>query len=89
MQKTYKVVLEKRVYKKDLQKIPDDICRKILARIQLLGQDPFPPGSKKLENYSPATYRIRQGVYRIVYRVIDDIVEVRVIKVGHRRDIYR
>lgn len=73
--------------KKDVKKIPDADLRKILERIEALREDPRPPGSVKLSGME--YYRIRQGDYRIVYEIQDAVLVVIVIKVGHRRDIYR
>ena len=72
---------------KDLKKIPATDLRKILARMEALRGDPRPPGCVKLsgEEY----YRVRQGNYRIVYEIEDDKLIVIVVKVGHRRDVYR
>ncbi|MBC7170196.1 type II toxin-antitoxin system RelE/ParE family toxin [Candidatus Bipolaricaulota bacterium] len=62
--------------------------RKLLAeRIQGLGATPRPPGCEKLSGGD--RYRVRQGDYRIIYSVDDDQQVVRVIKVGHRREMYR
>jgi mRNA interferase RelE/StbE len=73
--------------KKDIQKIPKDDLKKILARMESLRDDPRPPGSTKLSGLD--YYRVRQGNYRIVYEIQDTRLVVIVIKVGHRRDIYR
>lgn len=82
----YELLLRPSV-EKDLKKIPATDLRKILARIEALREDPRPPGCVKLsgEEY----YRVRQGNYRIVYEIEDDKLIVIVVKVGHRRDIYR
>lgn len=89
MKKTYAVILEKRVLSKDLSKLHAETRNKILARINKLKNNPFPLNCKKLEGYRPVTYRLRQGNYRILYRVNDDVIEVRVIKVAHRSIVYR
>ena len=72
---------------KDLRGIPKTEVRRLLKRIEALGTDPRPAGCEKLTGRD--LYRIRQGVYRIVYSVDDAAVLVEVIKVGHRRDVYR
>ena len=61
--------------------------QRIVRRIQSLSENPRPPGCQKLSGYD--RYRIRQGDYRIVYEIRDLEVLVVVIKIGHRRDIYR
>ena len=72
---------------KDLRDIPQADVRRILARIDTLRDDPRPPGSEKLS--AQERYRLRQGNYRILYTVADAEVVVEIVKVGHRREIYR
>jgi mRNA interferase RelE/StbE len=60
---------------------------KIVTRIESLADNPFPEGSIRLKGREE--WRIRQGNYRILYVVEQEIVTVFVIKVGHRREIYR
>ena len=72
---------------KDLRGIPAADVRRILARVQALRDDPRPPGSEKLAGQE--RYRLRQGNYRILYTAADAEVVVEVVKVGHRREIYR
>ena len=61
--------------------------QRIVRRISALAEDPRPPGLEKLTGRE--AYRVRQGPYRIVYTIDDDARAVRVVKVGHRRDVYR
>jgi mRNA interferase RelE/StbE len=61
--------------------------RKVVRRIRALAEDPRPPGCEKLPGRQG--YRLRQGRYRIVYTIDDDARAVRVVKLGHRRDVYR
>ncbi|BBL71926.1 hypothetical protein MoryE10_25320 [Methylogaea oryzae] len=72
---------------KDLRDIPPADVRRILARIEALQNDPRPAGAEKLS--AQERYRLRQGNYRILYTVADAEVVVEVVKVGHRRDVYR
>ena len=73
---------------KEIEAIPQKkIRQQIVRRIQQLAENPRPPGSKKLSGYD--RYRIRQGTYRIVYAIEDDKLVVYVVKVGHRKDVYR
>jgi len=73
---------------KEIEAIPQKkIRQQIVLRIRQLAENPRPPGSKKLSGYD--RYRIRQGVYRIIYAIEDDKLVVYVIKVGHRKDAYR
>ncbi len=62
--------------------------KKIGARIDALGRDPRPPISRKLVG-SDDLYRIRVGDYRVIYRIEDRVVLITVIRIGHRRDVYR
>ena len=61
--------------------------RRIVRRIQNLADEPRPPGCEKLSGEDK--YRVRQGNYRIVYAVEDEKLVVYVVKVGHRREVYR
>jgi mRNA interferase RelE/StbE len=72
---------------KDLKGVPRRDIEKILARILELRTDPRPVGSVKLSGKE--YYRIRQGDYRIVYEIQDAKLIVIVVKVGHRREVYR
>lgn len=72
---------------KDLRDIPQTDVRRILARIETLRDDPRPAGSEKLS--AQERYRLRQGNYRILYTVAEAEVVVEIVKVGHRREIYR
>jgi mRNA interferase RelE/StbE len=72
---------------KDLRNFPKKDVKKILGKIDALAQDPRPPGVKKLSGSD--YYRVRQGMYRIVYEIVDDVLIVYVIKVAHRSSIYR
>lgn len=72
---------------KDLRDIPQADVRRILARIDSLRDDPRPPGSEKLSVQE--RYRLRQGNYRILYAIADVEVVIEIVKIGHRREIYR
>ena len=61
--------------------------QRVVDRIGALADDPRPAGCTKLSGQE--AYRVRQGKYRIVYTVADDVLVVEVVKVGHRRDVYR
>jgi mRNA interferase RelE/StbE len=67
---------------------PKKVRRQIVNRIGALSEDPRPPGCEKLSGQS-SRYRLRQGAYRIVYAVEDDLLVVFVVKVGHRSAVYR
>jgi mRNA interferase RelE/StbE len=73
---------------KDLRGVPKADVRRVLARIESLADDPRGPGCEKLVGPDDL-YRVRQGVYRIVYTIHDDRVVVEVIRVGHRGEVCR
>ena len=72
---------------KDLKDIPKQDVQRIIERINLLRGDPHPTGSVKLSGKEH--YRVRQGNYRIIYEIQDSQLVIIVIKVGHRREVYR
>lgn len=80
-------LLFKQSVAKDLRPLPKADVARILKRIEALAENPRPPGCEKLSGQEK--YRVRQGVYRIVYQVDDEQRVVLVVKVGHRRDVYR
>ena len=82
----YKILFKKSV-QKDFNSIPKKDLNKILDRIELLGEDPRPSGCEKLTGQQ--RYRLRQGRYRILYSIQDNELTVWIVKVGHRKDIYR
>lgn len=72
---------------RDLRGIPRGDVERILARIEALRDDPRPPGAEKLS--AQERFRVRQGDCRILYDIADDARVVEVVKVAHRRDVYR
>jgi mRNA interferase RelE/StbE len=72
---------------RDLRGVPRADVERILARIEGLRDEPRPPGCEKLS--AQERYRLRQGDYRILYSVADAALVVEVVKIGHRRDVYR
>jgi mRNA interferase RelE/StbE len=73
--------------RKDLDDIPGNDLRRIMERIGSLADNPRPVGCEKLSGQEK--YRIRQGNYRIIYSIQDAELIVWVVKVGHRREVYR
>jgi mRNA interferase RelE/StbE len=73
---------------KDLRHIAADDVPRIVAAAEALAEDPFPPGCMKLSG-SERSYRIRVGDYRILYDVFSGRLLIEIVKVGHRRDVYR
>jgi mRNA interferase RelE/StbE len=82
---SYRIVFKTSVAK-DLRRIPNADVRRILDRIETLAGNPRPDGCVKLSALE--RYRVRQGVYRIVYEIADTDLIVQVVKVAHRRDVY-
>jgi mRNA interferase RelE/StbE len=72
---------------KDTKDIPSSDLKKMLLKMEALCDNPRPPGSVKLSGME--YYRIRHGDYRIIYEIEDSRLIIVVIKVGHRREIYR
>jgi len=72
---------------KELEAVPARDRQRIARRIQGLSDDPRPPGAEKLSGLE--RYRLRQGNYRIIYAIEDDRLVVLVVRIGHRRDVYR
>ena len=81
----YKIFFKKSV-EKDLRSIPKKNLLRILERIEGLKENPRPAGSEKLTGQN--RYRIRQGIYRVVYSIQDNELTVWVIKIAHRKEIY-
>jgi mRNA interferase RelE/StbE len=73
--------------RKDLDSIPKNDLQRIIVRIGNLAEDPRPAGCEKLSGQEK--YRVRQGNYRIIYSIQDTELTVWVVKVGHRREVYR
>ena len=82
----YRVELKKSV-QKDFDSIPKKDLQRIISAIEALADDPRRPQSKKLSGREQ--YRLRQGNYRILYSIQDDLLIVFVVAVGHRKEIYR
>ena len=74
--------------KKELKKLDKQIIPRILQAVENLAENPYSSGSKKLIG-SDSIYRIRVGDYRIVYNIKSSVLVIEIIKVGHRREIYR
>lgn len=82
----YKILFRESVYK-DLKNIPKADLKRILSRIEELAEEPRPTGSQKLTGFE--LYRVRQGVYRIVYSIQDNELIICVVRVRHRKDVNR
>jgi mRNA interferase RelE/StbE len=82
----YRITIKKSAAK-ELEALPKKDLPKIVKCIQTLAQNPRPDGSQKLSGQEQ--YRIRQGDYRIVYSIEDKDSLVDIVKIGHRREVYR
>ena len=82
----YSVTFKKSVTK-DLRVIPKGDIKKILDKITALSDNPKGDGCIKLSGKE--CYRVRQGLYRIIYEIKDDVLVVNVIKVAHRSQVYK
>jgi mRNA interferase RelE/StbE len=84
------------VYRVELKRQPEKFIRQqdrriqtqLVAALKKLAENPRPPQAKKLEGMD-GLYRIRTGDYRIVYLIEDDKLIVLVVRIGHRKEIYR
>lgn len=82
-------VLIKRSAAKELEALPNKKARqRVVARIRVLADEPRPAGCEDLSGHHHR-YRVRQGIYRVVYSIFDKELLVFVAKVGHRKDVYR
>lgn len=72
---------------RDLRPLPNKDVERVLRHIEGLIDNPRPTGCEKLS--AQERYRVRQGAYRIIYEVEDNELIVTVVRVGHRRHVYR
>ena len=83
----YKIIIDSSL-KKQFKVIPQKTSRIIVKNIENLSDNPRPQGYKKIKG-AINKYRIRTGNYRIIYSITDDILTIEIIKIGHRKDIYK
>lgn len=83
----YRVFLE-RSAERDLGRLSAGVHKRVIVAIQGLARIPRPPGCRKLVG-SKNDWRIRVGDYRVIYEIHDRVLQIIVITVGHRREIYR
>lgn len=82
----YRIVIKKSAAK-EIERLDREDRIRIVERIRKMAFDPRPVGSKKLSGQEK--YRVRQGNYRILYKIADNELIVTVVQVGHRKDIYK
>ena len=73
---------------KELEELPKQDRQRIVERVRALSENPPPAGAEKLAGESDR-YRLRQGSYRILYEIEDEMLTVYVVKIGHRKAVYR
>jgi mRNA interferase RelE/StbE len=83
----YEVYLE-RSAEIDLKHLPTSIFHRIILQIGTLAEDPRPPRCRKITG-SKNDWRIRIGDYRVIYEIDDKAKAVRIMRVRHRREVYR
>lgn len=83
----YRVEVARRAVRA-ISRLPRAEQQRVRAAIDILAESPRPPGCVALTG-EHGVYRVRVGDYRIVYEVRDRILLVQVVRVGHRRDVYR
>jgi mRNA interferase RelE/StbE len=83
---SYRVVLKSEA-EKELRKLPRPDLQRIVRKIAALASEPRPVGSQKLSTLD--RYRLRQGDWRIAYEIAEEARRVTVVKIGHRREVYR
>lgn len=74
---------------RELRKLDRPVARRILIAVSRLTADPRPYGARSLTGHPSGTTRIRVGDYRVVYVIEDEIVVITVVRVAHRREVYR
>lgn len=82
----YTVIIKKSA-QKELDSLPKKLQLRIIGVIDLLAVNPFPPNAKKLQGRDG--YRTRTSDYRILYNVDGDQLSVLVVRIGHRKDVYK
>jgi mRNA interferase RelE/StbE len=80
-------LLVKREAEKELRRLPRRDLKRILGKIGRLAAEPRPEGVEKLSTLE--RYRVRQGDYRVLYEIDDEAQTVTVVRIGHRREVYR
>ena len=72
---------------REVGELPSKDCARVVAKIQALATDPRPPGAEKLT--ADDKYRLRQGVYRILYEIDDQARRITIVNIAHRQEVYR
>ena len=73
---------------RELRKLPRPVIARLVERIEGLQRNPHPQGATKMTAMQD-TWRIRDGDYRVIYKVVGNTLTVEIIRIGNRRDVYR
>jgi mRNA interferase RelE/StbE len=73
---------------KELRRLPLDVQRRIVSVMRALATNPRPPGVVKMQG-GDNLWRIRLGLYRIIYEIHDERILILVLRIAHRKDVYR
>lgn len=84
---TYKIIIDDEALK-EFATLPKKVQRQIAGKIDALAHNPRPTGYGQLEG-RPDLFKIRSGDYRIIYKVEDDRVLVLIVRIRHRKDVYK
>jgi mRNA interferase RelE/StbE len=84
---SYEVVW-KRSARKELRRLPKEVIRRVVSAVEELPRNPLPPGSRKLRG-AECTHRLRVGDYRVVDSLYGNRLVVEVLRVAHRKEVYR
>lgn len=82
------IIVWKRSALKEIKRLPKELAKTIGHVVSGLAKNPFPPGVRKLVG-SDYDFRIRVGDYRIIYTIHSEILTIEIIKIGHRREVYK
>ena len=74
---------------RELRKLDKQVARRVITAATRLGTDPRPVGARALAGQPPGVMRLRVGDYRVVYQIEDAKIVVTVVRVAHRREVYR
>ena len=83
----YKLIFKKTA-QKNLERLPDLISQQIVFKINTLKENPLPQGVKKLSGIQNF-YRIRIADYRVIYSINNNILTIEIVRIAHRKDVYR
>jgi len=83
----YEVFLEKRA-EREIKKLPAELFYRFIPKLKSLSENPKPPGCRKITG-TKNDWRIRIGDYRIIYEIDEHEKAVKVMRIRHRRYVYR